>query len=77
MVVSLRPSASAETGDDSVSLGGWNPVDLSDGQVHEFELMFNVMEFYDDLQLFLIGGTGAENPNLAIIIDDLTIEEIK
>ncbi len=77
LVVSLRPSASAETGDDSVSLGGWNPVDLSDGQVHEFELMFNVMEFYDDLQLFLIGGTGAENPNLAIIIDDLTIEEIK
>ena len=77
LVVSLRPSASAETGDDSVSLGGWNPVDLSDGQVHEFELMFNVMEFYDDLQLFLIGGTGAESPNLAIIIDDLTIEEIK
>ena len=77
LVVSLRPSASAETGDDSVSLGGWNPVDLSDGQVHEFELMFNVMEFYDDLQLFLIGGTGAETPNLAIIIDDLTIEEIK
>ena len=77
LVVSLRPSAAAETGDDSVTLGGWNPVDLSDGQVHEFELMFNVMEFYDDLQLFLIGGTGAENPNLAIIIDDLTIEEIK
>ena len=77
LVVSLRPSAAAETGDDSVALGGWNPVDLSDGQVHEFELMFNVMEFYDDLQLFLIGGTGAENPNLAIIIDDLTIEEIK
>lgn len=77
LVVALRPFGSLETKDDSETLGGWNPVDLSDGQVHDFELMINVLDFYDDLQLFLIGNTDESAPDLAIIIDDLAIEEIK
>ncbi len=76
LFVSVRPSKAAETGDNSVALGGRNSVDLSDGEVHEFEMMINVLDFYDDLQLFLLGNTDAANPNLAVIIDDLTIEEI-
>ena len=72
----MRPSGSLETGDTTVSLGGWNSIDLSDGQVHEFEMMINVLDFYEDLQLFLIGSTGPDLPNLAIILDDFAVEEI-
>ncbi len=76
LYVTMRPSGSLETGDTTVSLGGWNSIDLSDGQVHEFEMMINVLDFYEDLQLFLIGSTGPDLPNLAIILDDFAVEEI-
>lgn len=76
LLVSFRPYESLETKDTSVSVGGFNPIDLTSGEVVEFECMLNVNDYYDDLELFIIGNTDESAPDLALIIDDIKIEKI-
>ncbi|HAB00738.1 MAG TPA: hypothetical protein DCE08_04540 [Ruminococcaceae bacterium] len=76
LLVSFRPYESLETKDTSVSVGGFNPIDLTSGEVVEFECMINVNDYYDDLELFIIGNTDEAAPDLALIIDDIKIEKI-